>query len=148
MKRAQQGFTLIELVMVIVILGVLAAVALPKFVDLSGEARQAATNGVAGALSSASAINFSADLAKGQAQGAALASATAKTGVVNTAAGCTTTVAQNLTQAGVTFAATGAGTYNVSGGAALTNVGDTTTCTVTNNDDTAKTATFVLVGAK
>lgn len=58
MKQAQRGFTLIELVMVIVILGVLAAVAIPKFVDLKGDAITASTQGVAGALSSASAINY------------------------------------------------------------------------------------------
>lgn len=51
---------MIELVMVIVILGILAAVALPKFVDLSGDAQTAATQAVAGAISSASALNYAA----------------------------------------------------------------------------------------
>ncbi len=62
--KKQSGFTLIELVMVIVILGVLAVAALPKFVDLKGDAQQAATDGVAGALSSASAMNYSTRLVK------------------------------------------------------------------------------------
>ncbi len=58
MKQVQRGFTLIELVMVIVIMGVLAAVAIPKFVDLSSDAKVAATQGIAGSLGSASAINY------------------------------------------------------------------------------------------
>lgn len=63
MAKQQSGFTLIELVLVIVILGILAATALPRFSDLSTQARVAALNGMAGNIRGASAIAHSTQLA-------------------------------------------------------------------------------------
>lgn len=48
MKRQQSGFTLIELIMVIVVLGILAAFALPRFANFGDEARYSTINGALG----------------------------------------------------------------------------------------------------
>lgn len=61
----QAGFTLIEIIAVIVILGILSAVALPKFVNLGGEARVAKMQGAAGAVNSAAVLIHSKWLAQG-----------------------------------------------------------------------------------
>ncbi|MDT8990222.1 type II secretion system protein [Curvibacter sp. APW13] len=124
MKRTQQGFTLIELVMVIVILGVLAAVAVPKFVDLSSDAKTAALEGVAGGITSASSVNYAAR------------SVTTGNGSATANVACQT-AAGNILQGGLP---TG---YTLSGTVSAT-VGTATACTLTQTSTNA-TATATII---
>ena len=77
MVKKQKGFTIIELIVVIVILGILAAVAFPKFQDLSGDAQMAVVNGTAAALKGAAVISYA--RAQGSASANSLDSVKAQT---------------------------------------------------------------------
>lgn len=64
-QTKMKGFTLIELIVVIVILGIMAAVAVPKFVDLQSDARISVMNGLEGAIRGSSTLVYSKSLIDG-----------------------------------------------------------------------------------
>lgn len=136
--KSQNGFTLIELVIVIVLLGVLAAIAVPRFVNLGGDANRAALNATATSISSAMNINYAACAVAGH-----VASATGDCRAVSTCEGAT---GADAVMRGGASALTG---YTVTAGVIAAGNGTTASCQITKNGytGTGSPATFTAVRA-
>ena len=146
-KQTQRGFTLVELVVVVSVVGVLAAVAVPKFVSVGDSARQSTVDGAAKELSDAATRNQ-----------------TTRTGNLNSGIAVTNCTDVSVLVDGVSgssdgklqiasYAATGAVTYTASTkkGAFVITSADTaadatTTCTVSTTATPTLSATFSVVG--
>ena len=133
-KHMQRGFTLLELVVVIAVVGVLLVVAMPKLLGTSTDARQAATNKVAGTLSAALAQNY------------AIRAADNSKGVVMRSC----SVAGNALQGGTPTGYTIVATSGVAASAAIpistlsAGAVSSTTCTVQADTTPSVSATFLL----
>jgi MSHA pilin protein MshA len=133
--KSQKGFTLIELIITIVIIGILAAVAIPKFQSLSKDAETGVAAGVAAALASATSVNYARSKVPG-----AIASPTAGFTFYPLAdCGAIDTIKASLADIPTGYAVSGTATLNAA------NLGTAQPCTLTS--PSGATVTFNAYGA-
>lgn len=147
MKAKVSGFTLIELVVVITILGILSAFAIPKFIALDGQARVATVNGLGGTVKSAAALARALDMATAAGPTATLTMEGAPVALVNsypdsTAGGIGSAINASFSSTDFTVAYGGTGTT-----ATWTKVGASTpaSCTVVYTAAAANSAPAVAI---
>ncbi len=132
MVKSQKGFTLIELIVVIVLLGILGVTALGRFQNLALEARNATIEGIASEVTGASSINYAASI----------------TGLAGSTDTSDETQCAAIVPALLTGGALPAGYSAAAGAGACTATGDTFTCAIDHTDTgtTAANATIICSG--
>jgi len=140
----QRGFTLIELVVVIIILGILAAFAVPRFMGLDQQARVASVNSLVGTLRSASAMAHGVWLAQGAPAAPITIDGQAITftnGYPNAASIASLLAAGTVSANGLagTFKSNGAGTFQLNGAPTPTNCEVTYAAAAANSEPTIAT---------